>query len=316
MQQGRMRQRRRMQAMAAAVEAVAALLAAAPAARADGMIVPVRPDLPVTGQWSVQYHHVDVTVRDQVARVSIDQKFVNHGRGMIEVEYFFPVPPGAAIDSMTLMVDGKEYAAHLLEAKEARKVYEQIVARKKDPALLEYAGSGLYRTRAFPLEPNKPVRVAVTYKTICRKSGGAVEVWYPLNTEKFSARPIEDVRVTVDVRAGSPITTVYAPRHDLTWEHPKKDPRHVVATYHTKNVLPTRDLQLFYTEEDRGVGATLLTHQPGPNEDGYFTLLVSPSPAGEPRRVVAKDVVLLYDQSGTRLEVAFTWHRGAVTAVA
>src|SRR5210317_108070 len=78
-------------------------------ALADGMIVPIRPDLRVRGSWAVKYHHVSVKVRDQVASVAIDQEFVNTGRGMIEVEYMFPVPPGAAIDSMTLVVDGKEF---------------------------------------------------------------------------------------------------------------------------------------------------------------------------------------------------------------
>ncbi|GAF97238.1 unnamed protein product, partial [marine sediment metagenome] len=61
-------------------------------AMADGMIVPVRPDVRVRGHWAVNYHHVKMTVRDQVASVTIDQEFVNTGAGMIEVEYLFPVP--------------------------------------------------------------------------------------------------------------------------------------------------------------------------------------------------------------------------------
>ena len=97
---------------------------------ADGMIVPIRPEIRVRGHWAVKYHHVRITVRDQVASVSIDQEFVNTGRGMIEVEYLFPVPPGAAIDSMTLMVNGKEFAAKLMKADEARRIYESIVRQK------------------------------------------------------------------------------------------------------------------------------------------------------------------------------------------
>ncbi|HUT01891.1 MAG TPA: VIT domain-containing protein, partial [Phycisphaerae bacterium] len=169
----------------------------ASAIQADGMIVPVRPEIRVRGHWAVKYHHVDITVRDQVASVSIDQEFLNTGGGAIEVEYLFPVPPDAAVDSMTLVVNGKEFAAKLLNADEARRIYESIVRKKKDPALLEYAGFGLYRTRAFPLEPGKPCKVIVTYKNTCKKDRDLVEVWYPLNTEKFSAKPIESVRVRV-----------------------------------------------------------------------------------------------------------------------
>ncbi len=171
-------------------------------ALADGMIVPVRPEHRVRGEWAVKYHHVDITVRDQVASVTIDQEFVNTGSAAIEVEYLFPVPPDAAIDSMTLSVDGKEFAAKLLKADEARKIYEDIVRRKKDPALLEYVGFGLYKTSAFPLEPGKPAKVIVHYTSVCKKDRDLVEVWYPLNTEKFSAKAIEDVKVTVDIKTG------------------------------------------------------------------------------------------------------------------
>jgi Ca-activated chloride channel family protein len=281
-------------------------------AAADGFIVPVdlhRPlpaPAPIRGTWAVKYHHVDVRVRDQVAHVAIDQEFLNitdTAGGMLEVEYFFPVPPGAAIDSMTLIVNGKEFKARLLEADEARKIYEDIVRRKKDPALLEYAGYGLYRTRAFPLEKDKPARVQVTYKQVCKKDGGTVEVWYPLNTEKFSAKKIEDVRVTVDIKAEADITAVYSPTHSLDVK--REAPRHVVATYQEKDTLPTTDIQVFYQiaqtaqSANEAMGATLLTHQPEAGKDGYFLMLVSPNPRRDADSVVAKDVVVVLDHSGS-----------------
>src|SRR4030042_1530584 len=86
---------------------------------ADGLIVPVRPDIRVRGSWAVKYHKVDIKVRDQVADVSIDQAFVNTGDSMIEVEYIFPLPPKAAIDSLTLLVDGKEFRGRILRAEDA-----------------------------------------------------------------------------------------------------------------------------------------------------------------------------------------------------
>ncbi len=280
--------------------ALAAVLVAGLAgtdALADGMIVPVRPDLRVRGSWAVKYHHVDITVRDQVANVTIDQQFVNTGRGMIEVEYLFPVPPDAAVDSMTLVVNGKEYAAKLLDADEARRIYESIVRKKKDPALLEYAGFGLYRTRAFPLEPGKPCKVLVTYKNTCPRDRDLVEVWYPLNTEKFSAKPIDSVRVRVDIASDADITAVYSPTHDLKTD--RKGPRRVIATYEAKQTLPATDFQVYYKAADEAVGATLLTWQPDRKTDGYFLMLASPNPRAGRNKVVAKDVVIVLDHSGS-----------------
>ncbi|MGC9454140.1 MAG: VIT domain-containing protein [Phycisphaerae bacterium] len=266
-------------------------------ASGDGMIVPVRPDLRVRGDWAVKYHHVHMTVRDQVASVTIDQEFVNTSGGMIEVEYLFPVPPHAAIDSMTLIVDGREFPAKVLDADEARRIYEDIVRRKRDPALLEYVGFGLIKTSAFPLEPNKPVQVVVTYKNICRRDRDTVEVWYPLNTEKFSAQPIDDVKVTVDVQADSDVSAVYSPTHNLNVE--RKGPRRFVATYHEQGVIPTTDFQVFYKASAADVGATLLTHQPVVGEDGYFMLLVSPNPRSAAQKPMPKDVVVVLDRSGS-----------------
>ncbi len=286
--------------MKTAIKAVAAVVVLgflSSAALADGMIVPVDPSIPVRGNWRVKFHHVDILVRDQVASVNITQEFINTGSGMIEVEYLFPVPPGAAIDSMTLLVNGKEFTAKLLKADEARKIYEDIVRKKKDPALLEYAGFGLYRTRAFPLEPGKPAKVVVTYKYICKKDNDLVEVWYPLNTEKFSAAEIEDVKVRVDIKAAADISAVYSPTHGLKVD--RKSPQHVIATYHEKKVLPTTDIQVFYNVAEKDVGATFLTYQPVAGEDGYFMLLVSPNPRTAETRVVPKDVVVVFDRSGS-----------------
>lgn len=262
----------------------------------DGMIVPVRPEHRVVGSWAVKYHHVDIKVRDQVASVSIDQEFVNTSSGMIEVEYIFPVPGDAAIDSMTLMVNGKEYAANLLKADEARRIYEDIVRTKKDPALLEYVSFGMYRTKAFPLEPNKPARVLVTYKNVCKKDRSLTEVWYPLNTEKFSAKAIEDVAVKVDIKAEADISAVYSPTHDLTVK--REDSRHFIASYQARNTLPVADFQLFYRTGDQAVGAMLMTYQPAGARQGYLLVLASPTPQAA-EKAIPKDVVVVMDRSGS-----------------
>ncbi len=266
-------------------------------ALADGMIVPTRHDLRVRGMWAVKYHHVKMIVRDQVASVSISQEFYNTSKQAIEVEYMFPVPPGAAIDSMTMVVDGKEFSGKLLPADEARKIYEDIVRRKKDPALLEYVGFGLYRTSAFPLEPGKPVQVIVTYDQVCKKDNDLVEVFYPLNTEKFSAKEIDEVKVTVDIKSQADITAVYSPSHDLKTE--RKGPRHVIASYEVKKAIPNTDFVVFYKAKNEQVGATLLSYQPNAKQDGYFLLLASPNPRTGRTAVQPKDIVLVIDRSGS-----------------
>ncbi len=277
---------------------VAAVLGLGALAMADGLIVPTDPAVRVRGQWAVKYHRVTISVRDQVADVHVDQAFENLSGREMEVEYLFPVPPGAAIDSMTLLADGKELPGQLLGAEEARKIYEDIVRRKKDPALMEYVGYGLYKTRVFPLPPGAQRRVQVHYTTLCRNDAGLVTVHYPLNTEKFSARAIDEVRVTVDIHADAPIGPVYSPTHDLAVDRPS--PRHVRATYAVEKAIPNTDLQVVYQPTGQAVGATVIAHEPKADEPGYFLLLVSPAGTGQAApRAIPKDVVLVLDRSGS-----------------
>ncbi len=264
---------------------------------ADGLIIPIRPDVRIRGHWAVRYHKVDIRVRDQVADVSIDQAFVNTGAVTIEVEYLFPLPPTAAIDSLTLLVDGKEFKGRILRAEEARRAYEEIVRLKRDPALLEYVNYGMYRTSAFPLQPGKEVRVVVHYTDICRKDGDLVEVFYPLNTEKFSARPIEEVQVKADILGKGPISAVYSPTHEVTVERPA--PERAVALYRVTKETPATDFRLLYRPSRESVEATVLSYRPRDGEDGYFLLMVSPTPSAGKKVVAPKNLILALDRSGS-----------------
>ena len=282
-------------------------------ALADGLIVPIRPDLRIRGSWAVKYHKVDIKVRDQIADVSIDQAFINTGPAVMEAEYLFPLPPGAAIDSMTLVVDGKDMRGRILRSEEARRIYMEIVRTRRDPALLEYVNYGLYRTSAFPLMPGKEVHVTIHYTDICKKDGDLVEVFYPLNTEKFSSRPLEQVAVNVDILANGPISSVYSPTHFVSLSRPA--PNRVLASYSIQKDTPASDFRLLYQPTADPVGATVLSYRPREDEDGYFLLMVSPTPRSERTAVVPKDLVIALDRSGSMHGDKFTQAKSSLSYV-
>ncbi len=271
--------------------------AAAGIVRADGLLIPIRPDLRVRNSWAVKYHKVHIKVRDQVADVSIDQAFVNTRAGAIEVQYLFPIPPAAAIDSLTLLVDGKEFRGRILRAEEARRAYEEVVRTKRDPALLEYVNYGLFRTSAFPLLPGKAVRVVVHYTDICKKDRDMVEVFYPLNTEKFSTLAIDEVEVRTDILAKSPISSVYSPTHPVNID--RLAPEHVIASYKIERQIPSDDFRLLYHESRDSVGAKVLSYRPKDQEKGFFLLMASPTLGTEKTAIVPKDMIIALDRSGS-----------------
>src|SRR5438093_1710438 len=98
----------------------------------------------------VNYVNVNTRITDQVAVTAVDQEFYNPNPARLEGTFVFPVPKGAHIDKFTMEIDGKQVAAELLGADKARHIYEDIVRKAKDPALLEYAGRDMLKVRIFP----------------------------------------------------------------------------------------------------------------------------------------------------------------------
>ena len=105
----------------------------------------------VAGRYRIASIEVNAQLSDTVAEVQVSQTFENTGSVQMEVCFMFPLPYDGAIDQLTLLVDGKEYEAKLLSKEEARERYEEIVRKNRDPALLEWVGTGMFQTSVFPI---------------------------------------------------------------------------------------------------------------------------------------------------------------------
>jgi len=276
-------------------------------ASADGLIVVDRPPPGWRPQPHVPYafaplevrrHHVTVSIKDQVATTEVDQAFFNPNDQQLEGTYLFPVPRGAKIDSFAMDIDGKLTEAELLDADKARKIYEDIVRSMKDPALLEYVGQDLFKVRIFPLEARKEKRVRLKYTQLLRLDGGLVEYRYPLNTEKFSSRPIESVSVIVKLETDDPLTTVSSPSHDV--EIKRDGHRKAVIGFEAKDVRPDTDFQMVYGMEPADdIGLGMLCHREAGEDEGTFALFAAPSPTAIDAAPQAKDIVFVVDTSGS-----------------
>jgi Ca-activated chloride channel family protein len=287
-----------------------ALLSAPAAAFADGLIVIDRPPpgwrppphVPhAFAPLEVRHHHVTVSVEGQVATTEVDQTFFNPNDRQLEGTYLFPVPKGAKIDSFAMDIDGKLTEAELLDAAKARKIYEDIVRSMKDPALLEYAGQDLFKVRIFPLEPRKEKRVKLSYTQLLTADGGLVEYRYPLNTEKFSAKPLESVSVTVRLAADAPLTTIHSPSHEV--EVKRDGDRKAVIGFETKDLRPDTDFLLAWgVEPTDEIGLGLLCHREAGDDEGTFALFAAPSPAALAAAPQPKDIVFVLDTSGSMAE--------------
>jgi Ca-activated chloride channel homolog len=265
---------------------------------ADGVIVPrpivPRPEPPPN--LVVKYHRVTVTIDNQVATTHIDQVFYNDSDQELEGDYLFPLPEGADISQFTMWVDGKRLEAQVLTADEARRVYEEIVASRRDPALLEYVGRNAFRARIYPILPYSEKRIEIEYSEVLPAENGLVKYVYPMNTEKFSSQPLQQVSVSVLITASQGIKAVYSPSHVIAIS--REGDQVARVGYEETHVTPDRDFVLYYGLGSAGIGLSLLSYKPA-SEDGTFLLLVAPPMESESTELVAKDVTLVLDTSGS-----------------
>ncbi len=273
-----------------------------PVALADGIIIPeppICPDCPPPHEvpyLTVQTHRVNVTIDNQIATTRIDQVFRNDSQWSLEGTYIFPLPENAAINSFSMWVNGEKVEGQLYTKEEARRIYDDIVRRRLDPALLEYIGRDLFQASIFPIDPGDTRQVQIEYSQILPVDNGLVQYVYPLSTERFSQKPLENVAITVDIQSKDPLKAVYSSSHAVSIT---RDGRYnALVGWEEAGVLPSTDFNLYYTISPEDVGVNLLSYKET-DSDGFFVLLVAPNVDAGQEQVVSKDVILVLDTSGS-----------------
>ena len=286
---------------------LAAVLCFPEPARADGIIIPDPPPIPepitLEESWlTIRYHRVTVSIENQIAVTRVEQEFVNDLDWEVEGTYIFPLPEGATVSKFVMWVDGVPVESKILPAEEARQIYEDIVRERRDPALLEYVGRDAVQARIYPIPPGGSRVIELEYSQTLEMDQGLVRYLYPLNTEKFSAQPLEECSVRVELVSPQPLRSVYSPTHQDRLSIVREGDYRAVAGYEEYDLLPDQDFELIYTVSEEDIGLNLLTY-PDPERgssferEGYFLLMAAPSV--ETDLVVPRDIILVLDTSGS-----------------
>jgi Ca-activated chloride channel family protein len=172
-------------------------------------------------------------------------------------------------------------------------LYETLVARR-DPSLLQYAD-----WESLALDLNLPAggsrQMTLEYEEVLAPAGGLYRYRYVLSTERYSAQPLEEVSVTVEIRSSSGLSTLYSSSHPVTIERAGTGSARV--SWEARDILPTEDFELFFAPAEGGFGGGLLTGER--SERDHFLFLFAP--AAEPLQggALPKDIVFVIDRSGS-----------------
>jgi Ca-activated chloride channel homolog len=231
---------------------------------------------------------VQVSVMGRVASVTVEEWFRNSGPLLDEASYLYPLPGEAVFSAFSLWQGDRELKGEPMDAAQARAIYEEIVRRKRDPALIELAGHGLLRARVFPIGPGETRKITLRYTQMLDRVGDAWRFRYTAGTGPGAAAS-STFRIHVDSAAR--FADPYSPTHRLTTS--RSDDR-IDLTLSDPN--PRGDLELFLPLARSLVGMSLVTSQPS-GEDGFFMLLLAPGRAET--RSVRRDLVAVLDVSGS-----------------
>ena len=274
---------------------------------------------PLPNALPVKSIKLDTKIAGQVATTHVEQIFRNDTQYTLEGTYFFPIPETASIVEFAIWENGKKLVGEVRSREEARRIYDEIVRRQKDPGLLEYAGKDLFQASIFPIPPNSDKKLELTYTEVLKAESGTVAYRYPLGTGRnIWARPMpmnfEDVlpnsgvgprgqRVqqkfgtisgTIEIVGKEALRNIYSPTHKIDVD--AKSEATAKVSFETSS--NDSDFQLFYGLSNNDFGMSLVTYRE-PGKDGYFLLMLSPKDNISDKELVNKDIVFVLDTSGS-----------------
>lgn len=247
-----------------------------------------------------------IDILENTATTTVEIRLHNTSNRRQEAELIFPVPDGAVVRGFAYDGPDGMITAKVLPKDEARRIYDSLVAKIRDPALAEFIGYNLIRSSVFPVEANGNQKVRLTYEHLLETDGNRVDYFLP-RTESLEYKVPWEIKV--NIKSKRPISTVYSPTHnliglkkiDLNNMEEKEGPVEISA--HTeKGANVPGPFRLSYLMQENGVTASMFAYPDEKVGGGYFLLL-----AGLPANVlndnneqaIKREVTLVIDKSGS-----------------
>lgn len=273
------------------------LAAMAPGQHDHQWIVPHRASLAPPGIAPVNVAAAAAHVRivDRAATTTLEFELHNPDGRAQEAVLLLPLPEAAAVSQFTFEGCAAEPTARILPRDEARRLYDDITRRLKDPALLEFTGWNCLRSSVFPVPAGGRLKVRLAWDHVLDVDGDRVDYVLPR-----SELVTHDVpwRITVDLRARAPIGVCHSVSHELLVTKRGDAARSLEVTQRSR-----RDpgaFRLCYTTcaATAAPTATLFAY-PDPTTGGGWFLLMANAPAPTAEPAMRREVTIVLDRSGS-----------------
>jgi Ca-activated chloride channel family protein len=279
----------------------------------------------------VQGTEVEITVRGMVVEAVVEQRFENLSGEWLEGVYVFPLPQGAAVHAMRLVVGEREIEGEIQERESARKVYQQARTQGKMASLVEQERPNIFTTSVANIGPGESVAARIAYQEILEYDSGRFELRFPMvvgpryipgglveaasagtgwafDTDRVSDASritppvlhpdegrINPVKLSVTLDAGMPLERLICPSHPAQISAEKDGVRHIVLD----GAFADRDFVLEWVPtRGREPRAAVFTEE---HDGAFYVLAMVMPPADEFVESVRlpRETVFVIDSSGS-----------------
>jgi len=238
-----------------------------------------------------------IDILESTATTTIEIRLQNTSNRRQEAELIVPVPDGAVIRGFAYDGPGGMITAKVLEKEEARRIYQQLVSKIRDPALVEFIGYNLIQSSVFPVEAHGKQKIRLTYEHLLEVDGNRIDYVLPRTEALEYAVPW---KIKANIKAKRPISTVYSASHKLDIE--RENDKEMTVKIALDAEKEPGAFRLSYLVQEDGVTASMFAYPEKEVGGGYFLLLAG-LPAEGLKHVdtpaIKREVTLVIDRSGS-----------------
>jgi Ca-activated chloride channel family protein len=275
--------------------------------------------------------HTDVKadITGFLARVNVTQEFENPFKEKIEAVYVFPLPAGAAVDDMTMVVGERIVRGKVLRREEAQAVYDAAKSNGQVASLLNQERPNIFTQNVANILPGEKVKITISYVETLKYEAGAYAFTFPMvvgprympgqatgqkgtgrepdttqvpDASKISPQFVprgmrsgNDISLEIMLDAGVPLDAITGKSHEL--EVDRLNAHSARLRLKSGAMIPNKDFVLRYDVAGKSIQDALLTHRS--EKGGYFTLILQPPDRVTAEDVTPKELVFVLDTSGS-----------------
>ncbi|MFK8298173.1 VIT domain-containing protein [Capnocytophaga cynodegmi] len=157
----------------------------------------VLPKMKITNQQNanpmeLQELHTDIYVVGQTAITTMEMVFYNPNDRVMEGEFEFPLGAGQVVSRFALDINGKLREGVVVDKKQGRVAFENIVRRGVDPGLLEKTEGNNFKARVYPIPVKASRRILIAFEQELSHRNGKDFYFLPIKGDftlkKFSLK--------------------------------------------------------------------------------------------------------------------------------